>query len=791
MRGATLSVLRASGLSALGEEIIYSVNSARLRAVWLACAVIAMTSLGVAAPRVVAAGDANQASCSTETESSPGFRTYLPDCRAYEMVSPPFKDGWRVGGLEFSPDGSSVIGSSLGSFAGGTANESSSGVIYEFARGVSGWVTTPLSPPLPQLEEFSSGGAEIPGGPDVGTSGAALFIARLTTQSVFEADLYLREPDGLFARVGPMLPPAAVPPGPTGSGSHGEGEQLGGASADLSHLLFSIEAGEHPAEIATNLWPGDTTTTGQSLYEYLGAGHTGTGTDVPARVGLDNKGVQISECGTKLATAGTFAPGVSSGGGTVLFTATRGPCAEGGLGPAVTQLDARIGDPGSTQITVNVAGTAGCGSSASCDVTAAPVYQGASTDGSKVFFTTTQALSPSDHDTTNDIYECDLPGDSGSTPAPVAIVNPCPALHPVSLTGTASGARVLRVAAISDDGSHVYFIAEGVLATNKNGNAEEAAEGANNLYAYQRDATFPSGHTSFIGKLSSSNPAAQTTPDGRFLVFTDGADLTPDDTSTAPQVFEYDAQTASLVRVSIGDQRFNNDGNTSVDAAQIAPPRAPHTGQSSHPSVSSDGSKVVFTSADGLTPQALNDVPTGRFGEFAQNVYEYSDGRLYLISDGRAAPVNEPTELLGIDVSGRNIFFSSVNQLVPQDTDQLSDIYDAREQGGFPAPQGSPACAGGECQGPLSAAPSLLPPGSAIFSGPGNPPPPAPPPVESKPKAKQLTPAQKLSLALKACKRKPKRKRAACVKQAHKRYSARSTSAKHGHASKRGNGRGR
>jgi hypothetical protein len=33
-----------------------------------------------------------------------------------------------------------------------------------------------------------------------------------------------------------------------------------------------------------------------------------------------------------------------------------------------------------------------------------------------------------------------------------------------------------------------------------------------------------------------------------------------------------------------------------------------------------------------------------------------------------------------------------------------------------------------------------------------------------------LTNAQKLSKAVKACKRKPKRKRASCVKQAHKKY---------------------
>ena len=37
------------------------------------------------------AGDANEGGC--PNEASPGFRAYLPDCRAYELVSPVFRDG--------------------------------------------------------------------------------------------------------------------------------------------------------------------------------------------------------------------------------------------------------------------------------------------------------------------------------------------------------------------------------------------------------------------------------------------------------------------------------------------------------------------------------------------------------------------------------------------------------------------------------------------------------------------------------------------------------------------------
>ena len=47
--------------------------------------------------------------------------------------------------------------------------------------------------------------------------------------------------------------------------------------------------------------------------------------------------------------------------------------------------------------------------------------------------------------------------------------------------------------------------------------------------------------------------------------------LTPDDESSATQVFEYDAQTGMLVRVSIGQDDFNHNGNTDLtDGAESA-----------------------------------------------------------------------------------------------------------------------------------------------------------------------------------------------------------------------------
>ena len=734
---------------------------------------LAVTALVVSAPQALAAGDANRTGCSAATESSSGFRTYLPDCRAYEMVSPPYKGGFQIYPGQLAASGVNVGGSSFGAFAGGTSQGGLANQ-YLFSRSSSGWLTTPLEPAASQFAEVSN--VELENGPDVASSGAALFAAHRITQSEYQGDLYLREPDGSFVSVGPMLPASAVPPIPVGAGVENEGERIAGASSDLTHVLFSIEAGNPngsppglPSGVATNLWPGDTTVTGKrSLYEYVGAAHTGKGTDVPSRVGVGNDGTQISDCGTNLAIdPNTLARGISGAGSTVLFSAEPGPCEEAGTGPAVAQLYARVGAPGAAETTVNLAGSSGCAASVECKVSVAPVFQGASADGSKVFFTTTQPLAPGDHDTGNDIYECELPGDIGVTPPPVGAVNACPSLHAVSVTGTTEGADVLSVAAVSEDGSRVYFVAEGVLTGGEeNEKGEAATQGSDNLYV--TDTT--TARTNFIGKLSSSEPGgAQTTPDGRFLVFGNEADLTRGDSSTAQQVFEYDAEPSPdghhLVRISIGDEEFNDNGNTSIDPAFHPSHDSELINQSSHPSVSNDGSKVVFDSADGLTPNALNHAfLPGSTEELAENVYEYSHGRVFLISDGREPTGEQRTQLLGIDGSGRDIYFGTVDSLVPQDTDQLFDIYDAREEGGFPAPTPTAECLAQEaCQGPLGPTAALRVPGSSNIAAEGNLAPP--------PRPKPPTRAQKLAKALKVCRAKRDRhKRAKCESAAIRAY---------------------
>jgi hypothetical protein len=150
-------------------------------------------------------------------------------------------------------------------------------------------------------------------------------------------------------------------------------------------------------------------------------------------------------------------------------------------------------------------------------------------------------------------------------------------------------------------------------------------------------------------------------------------------------------------------------------------------------------------------------------------VYEWENGTVYPISSGKSP---ENSYFLDSSENGDDVFFATAEGLVPGDTDGAYDVYDARvpHPGDNPPPAAVP-CEGSVCQGPSDVPAALTPPASATFSGLGN----AAPAVESaqvKLEAKPLTREQKLAQALRACRKKPKKKkRAACEKQARKQYA--------------------
>lgn len=841
------------------------VRSARAFGSRVAFAAVVVGAVLLVAPVVaLAAGDVDQANCPFETEASPGFRSFLPDCRAYELVTPPYTGGQYVlSELEAPPpvsaDGEHVLGFALAGFAGAENVEEAAlgdyGAVYEFSRTSSGWSTESLEPPASQYARRHF---------EVASSDLSRSLWKLVVQSkegeevgVPEVFTFaIREVAGGQARfvgVGPAEPPGAQP------SVGGEHElQIAGASRDLSHIVLASEFNE--------LWPGDTTREGyESLYEYAGVGNqepvlVGVSNAEPLEGGAHrNEGAKLeSECGTRLGSAHEASTynAISASGAVVYFTALH---AEGcsGSQPTVNQLYARI--TGSQTVAVSepaMTPTREAECSGVCREdeneenghTRSPaLFEGASEDGAKVFFSTDQPLLTGDKDSTRDLYEAEV---SAAGVTRLVQVSAGDETDP----NRGSGAEVASVVRISEDGSHVYYVARGALTTTPNANGERAEAGAYNLYVYdtntdgtafvanlmtaaeaqaivaqatkERDTTiegeeaeckrlFAEGNTAGgeqceaeVKRLREALPGEvakslaeevgsrtgvtpndngyngtgrpfEATPDGRFLLFTSARQLTgSEDTSTVGQLFEYDTQDERVVRVSIGQcpapapacapsKRFNADGNTTSGENRpmmLAPKYAnnlPPTEASSALSLSEAGA-VVFRSQDALTPLAI----AGR-----ENIYEYREGEVFLISPGdEAAPlgtVDIPPRLLGTDESGRDVFFFTSDSLVPQDVDTQASWYDAREGGGFPAPVAPPACVGDTCQGPLSA-PTPAPSAGSTGVAEGN----LAPPV-SKPavKPRPLTRAQELAKALKACRAEHSRhQRAVCESGAHKRY---------------------
>ena len=403
------------------------------------------------------------------------------------------------------------------------------------------------------------------------------------------------------------------------------------------------------------------------------------------------------------------------------------------------------------------------------------LFQGASRDGSRVFFSEG-----------GDLYEDEI--EAGEVTAHVLV---------------AEGVR--GVTRISEDGSRVYFVSGEVLTSSKNGLAQEAVAGADNMYVYDtltKEMKFVaelcsgmglSGSVSGVGECPGAGSDAQlwqrederpaqasgcveegagACEPGRYLAFDTYAQLISSgpeaDSDTAVDVYRYDALTGLIRRVSVGVEGYDHNGNDDAFPATIVSPKffvgsLKAQYELGDRAISERGT-VVFTTQGPLSLDAVNDL---------QNVYVWHEGggvgSVGMVSSGSSVTSDENPV---IDVSGGDVFFQTTAGLVPQDTDGLDDVYDARIDGGFPvALVQAGGCTGAACQGPPSTPQLLAAPASATFSGLGNPSSPGPEPVvKKKSVVKPLTNAQKLAVALRACKKEAKGRRKGCESRARKRY---------------------
>jgi hypothetical protein len=190
---------------------------------------------------------------------------------------------------------------------------------------------------------------------------------------------------------------------------------------------------------------------------------------------------------------------------------------------------------------------------------------------------------------------------------------------------------------------------------------------------------------------------------------------------------------------------------------------------------SANGNFAFFSTPAALVPQDVDGEVTpekecaghecvnASFGEEispSSDVYEWRapgidgcahpQGCLALITSGRGGFLNL---LLGTANEGRDVFIYTRSQLLPQDKDTSGDIYDVRIGGGFAGPPPPPVeCEADACSTPPSP-PNDATPSSLAFSGAGN----LVPEISAavKPKAKQKCKAK----AKRKCKARARKKR--------------------------------
>jgi hypothetical protein len=805
----------------------------------LACAGTLAASLAPASPAAAAcANETLRQESNTNPTTGQPYSAGLPDCRAYEMVSPLYKQGHDAEGtlsdaIPVAPGGETVGWASLGSFSN-PENYPLVVSTYLSHRGEAGWTTSSVFAPRSLVDGPFTSGIENDSSPDLRSVRATCGVnpeeqGQRGTGSSPIVVCARREAGGSWSTT-PSTPPYRDEHGIAAGGSY-----LGGSS-DLSRLFIRPSLSLLP----TDTVPG----VGLGIYEIAGCCRSSS----PLRlVNVDNEGnelrVRIRE-GEQESINGPFfgdwgyltVPvtgseyhAISASGGTVFFTATpnkpkvgeetvltvyaRVNCTVEHISAPSCKEDALHNGEKFETVAVSNPSETECPECSTAATRRNATFQGASADGSKVFFTTKQRLLSKEPEgaegVTPNLYEYDFRAPQGQKL--VLLSNP-------ETAGAA--ANVAGVVRISSDGSHVYFVAKGVLTSKENRNKEKAQGNKANLYGYDtetKETKFVAAGTGQVVEgigttVSTDSRHAQTTPDGRYLVFSSPAALAGDtnikgctkngagENEKCPQaVYRYDFKEELLTWVSRPAPEFSPPGKEGegldafiapVPASSIGSPRnlgadaniddwnraisgCPTKGERSEreelqfscPEGNYDGEYIIFTTVEKLQASDVNG---------ARDVYEWHNGTVSMISDG-SDPLGLPE--VAMSASGSDIFFITHTPLVRQDTDVLGDFYDARIGGGFRAPAVRSSCSDGACQGSPSTPPTFPSAASSLFSGGANLTPPSAisvaPSMTSAPKP--LTRAQQLAKALKACKGRPKRKRARCESQARKKFGKAAT----------------
>jgi sugar lactone lactonase YvrE len=674
-----------------------------------------------------ATGSTQSATATFTTRANP---LPSPPGRAYEMVSPPYKNGGAalsgIGVSTVAPGGDAIAFCTSSIFGDPPGPQSFLCVDYVSHRTSSGWQTRSTTPRYCRIA-FGQPGLE--------SSSYFFYNQRVDfSQNLDQATLGQPEGDGPLCSVSPLDPAAPLPqrnlyresltgdPGyqlltpvlkPTKSGIGGGaagGAEYMGSSDDFGHIVY-LSTGKQtpdaaaPTNTLTQIFEWDHGTLRLVSKDLAGNAFTTRSEVVTDGISATSDGIN----------------GVSADGDRIFFR-------NASLGDS--EVYVRKGGT-TTQHVSQSECTSSCGSSA------ADEFLFASPSGSKAFFRSDAKLTD------------DTPASTASFD-PTSEVNAnlymytdsaAPASDPNNLTllskdnEPADGVNpdVTDVLGVSDDGNIAYFAANGQIVPGG------PTGTGNKVYRWSWNGGSPTVDY-LVGGVPAQNWVLQAserllnrlvTPDGKYLTLEMGQRLDPlADTDSDDDIYRWDAAGGWVCAscqapgvASAGDSTFQYDQlGMTFDAPRSSQRRIV---------MSDDGQRVFFESLDALVPEDVNGqvdcpdpnekFPGGRQAHLCKDVYEWHDGTISMLTTGTARePI--PVAFLGASADGRDAFVYTAQRLVGWDSDEAGDIYDARVGGGFPEPPptGAP-CEGEACRGPVSPPPANTGAGTGVFQGAGNP----------------------------------------------------------------------
>jgi hypothetical protein len=610
----------------------------------------------------------------------------LPDCRAYELVTPEALG--RTQDMTFtgedhaipSSDGEHIALEALATPLEPNPEEASANIIGTdavFSRTPAGWTMKSATAPgtaadRPRMRLFS---------PDL----SQVALVSYTALNLAETS---NPPAAL--EVGLVGGPYAVAANlPEQGGTSLLGANAGTASVPaFSHVLF--ESTDHALlphgterTLAEETFAGAT-----DLYEW---------TDGALRlVNVEGEGASVklvNRCGATLgegsvSTGGAGTIGAVSDDGSKVFFTTRSSGADcSGPRSLYMRVDGRE--------TVEVSPLESVAASERREVH----YNGASPDGSEVFFNTSTPL---------------IAGETPSEPKLFMYDTAAGVLTRIPGEGTTAIGSQGNLFLLSEDGTTVYYV-----------------RGGSHIYRY--DVQTGEGPTlvATFGEARTAHEPSYATPNGEFLVFVAGGIEGEPRGAGHNELYRYDAVDGSVMCVSCGEGVAPASGEVIQPAGLTE--SVLETADETPPFIqmSENGQEVFFETTAQLVPQDTNSTETvidapHATGYSGMDVYEWeadgaggcelSQGCTHLLSSGED---QGPSLFLGASSDGRNVFFSSAAQLVPQAAPEFTNIYDARVEGGFAPPASAPKCL--SCHGVGSPPPLFSVPAGVSFVGAGNP----------------------------------------------------------------------